>query len=170
MSTGLSWNFDAIDHSNGVIQLLAVILKPALYGPSAVGHAAVRGLDELHVLRYEREEVVPPVVLELAPSVRHAAVVGLVRRDLARVHRVFHERRPDEHARCPVGVRERSLARPLDAGERGSGHAQRDAIPGRRHLRWHCRRRGRGRVTWGRLVLPVGLRIPQSAASLLGQL
>ena len=182
MGTGLSRNLDAIDYSNCMIQLFPIILKPALHGSSPKGHAAVRGLDELHVLGYEREEVVPPVVPGLAPSVRHVAMVlRVVRRDLARVHGVFHERRTDEHARFPVGVREGSRARPLDAGERGTGRAQRDAIPRRRYLRHglHCRpghrrRRGRGRVTWGRVVL-VGLRTPGSAAaavdaSLLGQL
>jgi hypothetical protein len=189
MGTGLSRNRDAIDYSNCMIQLLPITLKPSLDGPSPIGHEAVRSLDELHVLGYEREEVVPPVVHDLAPSVRHVtmvALLGVVRRDLARVNRVFHERRTDENTRFPADVREGSRARPLDAGERtGHAHAQRDAIPRRRYLRHgqncrHSRRRGRGRgrgrVTWGRLVPLVGLRTPGSAAtatvdaSLLGQL
>ena len=82
----------------------------------------------------------------------------MVRRDLARMHGILHERRAYEHGRA-VEVLERGLARPLDAGERGAGHAQGDAVPGGGYRRSRHRRRGRGRVTWRRLVLVRDVRI-----------
>lgn len=164
---------DPIDYSNGMIQLWPITFEPSFDGSSPRGHAPERGRDELHVLRHEWEEVVSPLVSDLAPAERHVTRTKIVRRDLARMHGILHERRAYEHGRA-VEVLERGLARPLDAGERGARHAQGDAVPGggyrrSRHRRRH-RRRSRGRVTWGRLVLLVRdiriregrLRIPRS--------
>jgi hypothetical protein len=164
---------DAIDYSNSMIQLWPITFEPSFDGSSPRGHAPERGRDEFHVLRHEGEEVVSPLVNNLVPAERHVARMKMVRRDLARMHGILHERRAYEHGRA-VEVLERGLARPLDARERRAGHAQGDAVPGggyrrSRHRSRH-RRRGRGRVTWGKLVLLVRdiriregrLRIPRS--------
>ena len=114
MGASLSGNSRAINYSNCVIQLRTTLLKPAFYRPSPGGNASVRGQDELHERRHEGEEVVPPLVNHLPAAVRH---VALPERDLARVDGILHDRGADEHGRFPVRIRERGLARPLDAGE-----------------------------------------------------
>ncbi len=147
-----------------MVQFRPIMLKSAFNGCPPRGHAAVRCRDELHVLRHKGEQVVPPAVQDLLPAVRHVTVVNLVRRDLARVHGILHDGGADEHGRLAVGVRAGGLARPLDAGERGPGEGQGDAVPRGRHLRHRHDRRGR--VTRGRrLVVATGLRIPRSAAA-----
>lgn len=97
----------------------------------------MRGADELHVLRHDREEIVPPLVSELGPTVRDIARLGVIRHDLARVHGILHQCRADEHGRFPVRVRERSRACLVDAGEGGAarGRVQGDAVSGRWDLR-----------------------------------
>jgi hypothetical protein len=145
---------DAVDYSNGMIQLWPITFEPSLDGSSPRGHAPERGRNELHVLRHEGEEVVSPLVLDLVPAERHVTRMKMARRDFARMHGILHERRAYEHGRA-VEVLERGLARPLDARERGAGHAQRDAVPGGGYRRSRHRRRGRGRVTWGRIALLV---------------
>ena len=125
-----------------MIQFCTTLLKPAFHRPSPGGHASVRGQDELHERRHERKEVVPSLVNDLPATVRHVAPR---RHDLARVHGPLHERRADEHGRPPVGIRERGLARPLDAREGGSRRcAQGNAIAGRWYLRRGLHGRGRG--------------------------
>ena len=64
---------DAIDYSNGMIQLWAITFEPSFDGSSSRGHAPERCRDELHVLRHEGEEVVSPLVIDLVPAVRHVA-------------------------------------------------------------------------------------------------
>jgi len=119
MQASLPRNLDTLNNSHGMIQLLAVMLEPAFHGASPGGNASAGGLDEFHVLRYEREQVVPSLVMDLLPAVRHEARPRVVRRDLARVYRVLHDRRSDEHRRLAVRVREGRLARTLHAREGG---------------------------------------------------
>jgi hypothetical protein len=178
MGASLPGNLHPIDDGNRMVQFRAVVLKPALDGEPPRRHASVRGADKLHVLGHEREQVVPPLMHDLLPAIRHVARHRLLRRDLARVHRVLHQRGPDEHGRFPVRVRERGRARAVDVREGwGPGGAQGDAVARGRRCRWWClllvrllvrgrgrdRGRGRGRVTWGWLVVAIRerrLRIP----------
>jgi len=132
MRPSLPRNLDTLDNSDGMIQLLAIMLEPAFHGASPRGNASARGQDELHMLRHKREQVVPSIVNDLGPAVRHVARLRQFRRDLARVHRVLHERRADEYGRLAVRVRERRPARSLHSREGGCDfpeRAQRDAVP-----------------------------------------
>ncbi len=147
MDARLSGNLDALDDSNGVIQLLARLLEAAFHRLPARGHASVRGEDELHQLRDEREEVVSTAVFVLSAAVRDAAGHRQGGGDLARMHRALHDRRAEEHGRLAVRVRERRRARPLDARERFPGSGQGYSVSGR------GRPHDRGRVSWGWVVV-----------------
>jgi len=128
MNAGFSWNLDAIDYSNCMVQLCAVLLKPTFHRLSPMGHVSIRRWDELHQRRDEREEVVPSLVRDLPAAVRNTArLVLYLRHDLARVYGILHERRTDEHGRFTVGIRQWRLACSLDAGEgrrRGGGRGR----------------------------------------------
>ena len=116
-----------------MVQLYTILLKPAFYGLSPMGHVSIRGRDKLHERRHERQEVVTSLVNDLATAIRNAARLILhIRHDLARVHRILHERRTDKHGRFTVRIREWRLARSPDAreGERRGGGA---AAAGRGH-------------------------------------
>jgi hypothetical protein len=115
MGASFSGNLRAIDHGSCMIQL-AMLFKPTFYRPSPEGHASVRGRDKLHERGHKGEEVVSSVVNDLFATDPH---VALLPHDLARVHGVRPDRRADEHGGFPVGIYERSLARPVDPGERG---------------------------------------------------
>ena len=128
MGASLSGNLGAIDCSNCMIQLLTTLLKPALHRPSPRGHASVRGRYELHERRHEGQEVVSSLMNNLLAAVRHVARLLVLRRNLARVYGILHERRADEHGRFPVGIRERGLARPLDTREGGPWRPQGNAV------------------------------------------
>jgi hypothetical protein len=121
MNAGFSRNLDAIDYSNCMVQLCAIPLKPAFHRLSPMGHESVRGWDELHECRYEREKVVPSLMIDLPSAVRNTARLALYGRcDLARMHGIMHERRTEKHGRFTIGIREWRLARPFDTGERRS--------------------------------------------------
>ena len=172
MSAGLARNLGTVDYSDRMIELCASTLEAAFDRSPAVGHEPVRGRDELHVLRHEREQVEPALVRDLSAAVGHAAWQLEVRRDLARVHRELHERRAEEHEVSAVGLPERGLACLVRAWEGGARRAQRDAVPGRRHLGLRlivAFQRGGGLVVWGGTVDVEGrriLRIPRTAVSL----
>jgi len=74
----LSGNLDAVDHSDGVIQLMPRLLEAAFDRASAGGHLAARGQDELHRLRHEREEVIAAAMFELAAGECMDVPLGLV--------------------------------------------------------------------------------------------
>jgi hypothetical protein len=128
MDASFSGNPGTIDCSNCMIQLLTTLLKPAFYRLSPRGHASVRGRYELHECRHEGQEIVPSLVNNLSTAIRHVARLLVLRRDLARVYGILHERRAEEHGRFPVGIHERGLARPLDAREGGPGRTQGNAV------------------------------------------
>ena len=142
MNSSFSGNLDAIDYSNCMVQLCAVLLKPAFYGLSPMGHVSIRGRNKLHERRHKRQQVVTTLVSDLTTAIRNAARLVLhARHDLARVHRILHERRADEHGRSAICIREWRVARSLDAGEgegrgrrTGGGHPQGNAVAGRRYL------------------------------------
>jgi len=136
MYASLSGDPDAIDHSSCVIELCAVILKPAFDRPPCGGYTSVGSLNELHALRHEGQQIVPAVVRVLLAPVRHTTSrrQRKVRRNLARVHGILHERRADEHGRATVAIREWGSARLVETWELGSLRAQRNAEPGKWHL------------------------------------
>ena len=149
----LSGNLDVVDYSNGMIELLARLLEAAFDWASAGGYLSMRGRDELHLLRHEREEVVSSLMLDLATCKRHVARVGQARRDLTWVHSLaaLHNRRTDEHGRLAVPVHERCLARLVQAWEGLARRAQGHSVPRRRYLTLR-RRPSWGHVSWGRVV------------------
>lgn len=149
----LSGNLDAVDCSNGMIELLARLLEAAFDWASAGWYLSMRGKDELHLLRHEREEVVSSAMFELAPCKRHAAGRGQARRDLARVYTLaaLHNCRAEENGRLAVRVHERCLARLVETWEGLARRAQGHPVPRRRYLAlW--RRPSWGHVSWGRVV------------------
>src|SRR5579863_1793033 len=101
---------DATDDGKGMVQFCPIGLEPALDRSSPRGHASMRGWNELHALRHEGEDVVPPLVDNLLPAAPHVAWMCMARRYPARMHGIFHERRAYEHGRA-IGARERDRVR-----------------------------------------------------------
>jgi hypothetical protein len=85
VGTCLSGNPEAVGRSS-MIEILAIPIEAAFDWTSAGGYLSIRGGDELHQLRHEREEVVSSAMMALAASKRHAARHEQARHDLARVY------------------------------------------------------------------------------------
>lgn len=102
MFTGLPRNLGTVDLSQGVVQLPGMLFIATLNGPLPRRDLPLGRLDPLHRHRVERQEIVPPIMPVLGAAVRDTAGRLERRDDLARVHGVARDGRPDEHGGVPV--------------------------------------------------------------------
>ena len=101
MSTSLPRNIYPADVPKGVVKFLSVRLVPALdRTPTGWDFTISRG-DPLHV-RSDGQQIVPPVVVKFVTPVRDATGRVNGRGDLARMDRVFEDRRGQVDRAHPV--------------------------------------------------------------------